>query len=403
MPKKIIFAIIDGLGDESIPEFQNLTPLEKAETPTLDFLAEKGVTGVVQPYKREDKEPTSEDSHLALFGYHPAKFSPGRGVLEALGLNIDLTPEDICLRGNFATLDEKGTIVDRRAGRIKDTEDLIKAISNIEIERVKFLAFKGLDHRLVLVMRGKNLSPEITDGDLKQGGIKPLKILPKKDIPSANFTAKILNLYLEKVREILKTHPTNLQREKEGLLPANFILLRGAGKIREVKSFKEKYGLKALCVAGAPLYKGIGRYLGMEVLEFKEIKGLPDDDLNFQVKKGLEYLKDFDFIFLHFKGADNLAEDGKYQEKKDYLERLDEAFKIFLSYNLKEVLLVITGDHSTCSLKKSHCSLPVPILIWGSSHQDGVKKFGESFCKEGSLKTLYQTEVMNIVLHLQTQ
>jgi 2,3-bisphosphoglycerate-independent phosphoglycerate mutase len=385
MLKKIILIVIDGLGDEPIPQLRNKTPLEAAKTPNFDFLARNGICGLVLPWREKGKLPTSEDTHLAIFGFNPKKSNPGRGVLEVLGIGEKIKKGDVCFRGNFATVDENLRIIDRRAERIEDTEDLIESLNRIKIKGVKVIVKKAFGHRIGIIFRGKNLSANVSSNDPKKVGVKVLKIKGQKKM------VKILEEFLEKARAILGNHPKNKERIKEGKLPANYILLRGAGKFKKIKSFKEKYGLKAGFIAGGTLYKGIGRYLGMEEIKVKGADGTIKTNLKGKFLAVKNAIKNFDFIFLHIKACDNLAEDGKFLEKKEFIEKIDKNLKPIL--NLKDVLIVITGDHSTCSLKKSHCVLPNPILIYGTK-KDGCKKFSERECKKGKLGIFRQIELM---------
>ena len=209
---KTIFIILDGLGDRPIAEFRGKTPLEAAATPNMDFLTEQGICGLIIPYLfPKEKLPTSEGAHIALFGYKD--YFLGRGPYEAIGAGIKLNKGDIALRVNFATVDEKLKIVDRRAGRIENTALLIKALSGITIKGVKFIIKKSYGHRAVLVMRGKGLSSKISDNDLHKTGIKPKEIVALDKSKQAKFTAEILNEYLERAYQILKDHRANKKRK----------------------------------------------------------------------------------------------------------------------------------------------------------------------------------------------
>jgi 2,3-bisphosphoglycerate-independent phosphoglycerate mutase len=389
--RKIILVVIDGLGDEPIPQLKNKTPLEAAKTPNFDFLAKNGICGLVLPWHEKGKLPTSEDTHLAIFGYDPKKSNPGRGVLEVLGIGEKIKKGDICFRGNFATVDENLRIIDRRAERIEDTEDLIKNLNRIKIKGIKLIVKKAFGHRIGIIFRGKNLSANVSSNDPKRVGVKVLKIKGQKRM------VKIVNEFLEKARTILANHPKNKKRIKEGKLPANYILVRGAGKFKKVESFKEKYGLKAGFIAGGTLYKGIGRYLGMEEIKVEGADGTIKTNLKGKFLAVKKAIKDYDFIFLHIKACDNLAEDGKFLVKKEFIEKIDQNLEPIL--NLKDVLIVITGDHSTCSLKKSHCILPNPILIYGAK-KDGCEKFSERECKKGKLGILKQVDLMKKIFHI---
>ena len=391
---KIILIIIDGLGDEPIPQFGNKTPLEAAKTPNLDFLAEKGVSGEVLSCVAEGKLPTSEESHLDLFGFDSKIYNPGRGVLETMGIGLKILAGDVCLRGNFATLDnESFKIKDRRAGRIEKTENLIKAISEIEIDNVKFLIGKAVSHRIGVIMRGKNLSAEISGSDPKQEWVRPMRIRALKNTKEAKFTAEVLNQFLEKSFDILKNHPLNKKRK----LPANCILLRGAGKYKKIPGFYEKYGLKACCIAGGTLYKGIGKFLGMDLIESRKFTGLPKTDLKEKFSVAKKSLDKYDFVFCHIKAADNFAEDGDFQGKKDFIEQIDKKLKNLL--DLKNVLIAVTGDHSTCSLLKRHCLEPLPVLVYNDKIKpDIVKEFSEKACEKGGLGKIKQINLMKKIM-----
>ena len=390
--KKILLIVIDGLGDEPIPALNNKTPLEAAKTKNLDFLAKEGLCGLLIPYFKKGN-PTSEETHFSIFGYNPEIFNPGRGVLEALGVGEKIKKGDLCLRGNFATVDENLTIIDRRAGRIENTFCFLRALAKIKIKGVKIKLKKAFGHRFVLILRGKNLSENITSNDPKKVGVRVLKIKGEKR------TAKILNEFLERAHSILERHPQNKKRKKEGLLVANYLLLRGAGKIKKIKTFKEKYGLKTAFVAGGTLYKGIGRYLGMKEIKVKGATGKANTNLKGKFLAAKKTLKKFDFVFLHIKATDTFSEDGDFLGKMKFIEKIDQNLKPIL--NLKNTLIVVCGDHATCSLLKSHCKREVPILIFGNGKEKNkIKKFSEKECQKGSLGKIRQLEVMEKILKL---
>ncbi len=390
---KVLFLIIDGLGDSAIPEFNGKTPLESANTPNLDQLAKNGACGSVNAFLMPPfKLPDSSLSHFAAFGYDPKKYFPGRGICEALGVNFKLKEGDVALRVNFGTVDENLIIVDRRAGRIADTSELVKAISGIKIDGVSFIVKDSMSHRAVLVLRGTNISDKITDNDKKKMGIKPLRVKPKDKSREAIFTAKVLNEFLEKAHEILKVHPLNKKRK----LPANYLLVRGAGKMKVIPSFEEKHGMKAVCIAGGDLYKGIARALGMKVLSVKGSNIFFDTNLKGEINSSVRSLKDNDFVFWHIKATDSLAEDGNFIKKRLFIERIDR--EIFPLMNLKNTLLVITSDHSTCSLKKSHCKKLIPTIISGPKVKaDSVSSYSEKSCLRGSLGKMEQLNLMKKV------
>jgi len=359
--KKIILVIIDGLSDEPIPQLGGKTPLEAAKTPNFDFLAKEGICGLMVPFKFSWQEyPTSDVAHLALLGFDPNKYYLGRGVYEALGAGVNLKEGDIALRVNFATVDKNLKIIDRRAGRIEKTKELISALNKIKIEEANFYLKKAFGHRAVLRIRSKHkLSSNITDGDPHKVGVKVKRIKPKDKTREAKFTAKILNQFLKKAHRVLEAHPLNKKRKKKELLPANYLLVRGAGSLRKIPTFEEKFGLKACCIAGGTLYN----------------------------------------VFLHIKATDNLAEDGNFMGKMKFIEKIDKNI-VWLFSNRKirkeTFILAVSADHSTSSLKKHHISNPVPILIFGAG-KDKVSHFSETSCKNGKLGKL---PALNLVAFL---
>ena len=396
--RKIILIIIDGLGDRPIQALNNKTPLESAKTPNLDWLAENGVCGLAK-LKFRGATPTSEEGHFSLFGYNTETYKIRRGIITATGAGMKTKKGDVALRGNFATVDEKLNMVDRRAGRIKDPTALIKALNGIVIDNVRFLLKSATEHRVGIIMRGKNLSPNISDGDPFYGklGKTARKIVPLDKSPEAVFTAKTLNKFLEKSRLILKNHPLSKKREKLGLPSANYILTRGASSLPNLPSFKKKYKLRACCIAGKFLYKQIGKILGMDLIKVKGANGLISTNLKGKIQAVKKALRKYDFVFLHIKATDSLAEDGNFKGKKAFIEKIDKNLKPLLK--LKNTLIVVTADHSTCCLIKRHCSEPVPVLISGSK-QGPVKEFSERACKKGKLGTIKQIDLMKKVLTL---
>ncbi len=392
--KKILLIIIDGLGDRPVSELGDKTPLEAAQTPNLDKLAKNGICGLVDTFKfSEEREPTSEGTHVALFGYKD--YFLGRGPYEAAGVGMDMKKGDVALRVNFATVDKGLKVIDRRAGRIEKTEPLVKSLSGIKIEGVEFLIKRSFGHRGVLILRRGNLSDKITKGDPKKKGEKVKKILPLQKTKEAQFTGKVLNKYLEKTHQILKEHPFNKERKKQGLLPANYLLLRGAGKFKQTPSFKEKYGLQACCVAGGSLYKGVAKILGMDLIEVKGATGMADTNLPGKISAVRDSLKKYDFVFLHIKATDTFAHDGDFEGKKNFIEKIDRNISPTLSF--KNTLIVVTADHATPCEVKNHSSDPVPILVWGEE-KDKINKFDEKECVNGRLGGIKQTELMSTIL-----
>lgn len=397
--KKVLLLIIDGLGDEPIPALRNKTPLEAAKTPNLDFLAKNGICGQVLPFLYQTAIPTSEQTHFALFGYNPKTYQIKRGIFTAQGAGIKVKKGDVALRGNFATVDKNFNMVDRRAGRIENIQPLIDILNGMVIDNVKFLIKSAGGHRIGIVLRGKNLSSNISDGDPHYGklGKRAKKILPLDKSTKARYTAKVLNKFLEKTHLILRDHPLNKKRKRSGLPPASYILVRGASSLIKIPSFKKKYRLKSCCIAGKLLYQQIGKILGMDLIKVKGANGLPNTNLKGKISTTQKALRRYDFIFLHIKATDSLAEDGNFKRKKKFIEKIDKNLKPLLK--LKNTLILVTADHSTCSLLKRHCKAPIPFLIYGAT-KDRVRKFSEKACRKGKLGHFSQLELMSKTLTL---
>ncbi len=417
--QKILFVIFDGLGDRPIKKFNGQTPLEAAHTPTLDKLAGDGICGVMNAMPTS-LYPTSEEAHLAIFGYDFVKDYPGRGVLQALGIGIKLKPDEMAFRIDFGTVDEHLKLTDPRAGVISSVKDLAKACNNIEVDGITFKIYPSLLYRGVLVLSGmpvknylrKVKNAAISDTDPHKSGphkigVRVLHPKPFGNTKEGKTVARALERYQYLTHEILNEHKINKKRVKRGLPPANFILARGEGRLKPVQSFKDKYGLRAACVAGAPLYKGIAGYLGMKVLNVRGATGTLNTNVGAKVKASIKALKKNDFVFLHFKGTDMAAEElGDPELKKKFIEKADKAMKQLL--DLKNVMIVVTGDHSTPCELKDHSTDPVPILINNqflisnsqsiSNGQNTKFKFGESECGKGSLGHIYGKDVMRIIL-----
>ncbi len=395
---KILFIVLDGLGDKPIREFGNKTPLEKADTPNLDYLAKNGICGLMSPHYTRAL-PTSEEGHFSLFGYDPKIYKMKRGIFTAMGAGMKLKKGDVALRGNFGTVDEKLNMIDRRAGRIKETQPLIKSLNGMVIDNVKFLLKQAGEHRVGIILRGKGLSSNISDGDPHYGklGKKAKKIIPLDNSREAKFTAEVLNKFLARAHNILKAHPLNEKRKQRGLPVANYILIRGASSLHRIPSFKERYHLRSCCIAGKILYKQIGKILGMRLINVKGANGLVSTNIKGKIQAAKKALKNYDFVFLHIKATDSLAEDGNFLGKKRFIEKIDKHIKPLLK--LKDVLIVVTSDHSTCCSLKRHCSEPIPILVYGDG-RDFVDRFSEKACRKGKLGRFAQLKLMSKLLKL---
>jgi 2,3-bisphosphoglycerate-independent phosphoglycerate mutase len=373
--------------------------LEAAFTPNLDFLAKNGICGLIKPYLYNTLIPTSEDTHFAQFGYDLKIYQIRRGLPTVLGCKMKIKKGEVALRGNLANVDENLNINIRRVVGVKNVQLLIKDLNGIKIDNIKFLVKDAIDSRLGIIMRGKGLSYQISDSDPFYTKLekKVAKVLPLKKDKKAIKTAKILNQFLEKAHNILKNHPLNKKREKEGLIPANYVITRGASFLKKVPSFEKKYKLKAAFVAGGVLYKGIAKILGMKEIKIKGATGLFNTNLKGKILAVKKNLKKYDFIFCHIKATDTFSHLGDFQAKKEFIEKIDKNLKPIL--NLKNTLIVVTADHSTCSLLKRHCNEPIPILIYGKE-KDKVEKFSEKACQRGKLEVIDQLNLMPKILKI---
>ncbi len=401
MSSKLLFIILDGLGDRPIPQFENKTPLEFANTPNMDKFAEMGVTGIMDVIET-GVTPGSDTAHLALFGADPYKYYTGRGPFEAAGVGLAVREGDVAFRVNFATIDNNGIITDRRAGRIKQgTAKLVEMLNGIEIGDTKILMADGTEHRAALVLRGPDLSDKVSGNDPKIAGKSPYEFKALDESESAKKTASILSQFVKKANKILADAELNKERIKGGLLPANYLLIRGAGKVPSLPNFEREYGLKTVCVAGGGLYKGVARMLGMHVIEKEGMTGGADTDVALKFETAKNLLKTYDFIFVHLKATDNFGHDGNWEGKKAFIEKVDKELYRFLPENCKEdIVLMITGDHSTPCSFKDHSADPVPLLVYSKTCiRDNVSKFGERYAYSGGLHRIKGKNLMKILLN----
>lgn len=376
---KILLVVVDGLGGVA---YRGKTELEAASLPNLDRLAAVSDLGLMIPVAL-GVTPGSGPAHLALFGYDPVECQVGRGVLEALGVGLDLRQSDLCCRANFASLDAAGRIRDRRAGRIPTVESAklceILQTNISQIEDIEVLIRPGKEHRFVVVFRGSGLEDGLTESDPQHEGVPPLRVEAIR--PEAEKAARIANAFLVRAGEVLAT-------QKQ----ANWVLLRGLSRPPALQTFSERYRLRPACVAVYPMYRGLGRLVGMDVLD----AGESWDSEMVAVRNNLEA---YDFIYLHFKEADKAGEDGDFDAKVELLERFDEEVVPKIT-GLGFDVICITGDHSTPALMHGHSWHPVPVLLWSKftrPHKDTVV-FSEASCARGSLGFFYASNLMTLLL-----
>jgi 2,3-bisphosphoglycerate-independent phosphoglycerate mutase len=376
---KLVLLVMDGLGD--LPDARSgLTPLEAAQTPNMDRLAAEGTLGRSVPI-RPGVTPGSGPAHLALFGYDALQYPVGRGVMEALGIGMDIGAGDVAARGNFCTLDAAGLISDRRAGRIpsEEAKPVVESLQDIKLEGAKAEVRHVKEYRFALVLRGKGLKGDIEDTDPQVTGAKPLAA--KARSAGSQKAAKLFNEWTRKALKILAKQPK-----------ANGLTLRGFGGDPKLPKYADAYGLKAACVAVYPMYRGVSKLVGMDLVSFSG--ETPSDE--FAAVKSI--WADHDFVFIHIKKTDSMGEDGNFDGKTKIIEGVDLALPELLA--LKPDVLAITGDHSTPVPMRSHSWHPVPLLLWSAKNMfaDEHQQFGEHNCAKGGLGTIPATDLMPLML-----
>jgi 2,3-bisphosphoglycerate-independent phosphoglycerate mutase len=375
---KMVLLVMDGLGGLA-GNPQEFTELEKAETPNLDDLAKEGICGLHQPIG-PGITPGSGPSHLALFGYDPIQFQLGRGVLEALGINFDLKDSDVVARGNFCTVDNHGKVIDRRAGRISTEKNIMlcEKLREIDLPNVDIFVETVKEYRFLMVLRGENLYGDLADTDPQITGLTPLP--PKPLSSQAEGTAEIVKQFIKRAGEILAEDPL-----------ANMVLMRGFSKKPSWPLFPAIFGVKAAAIAAYPMYRGVSRLVGMDILETGETL---DDEIETLERHWNEY----DFFYFHIKKTDSAGEDGDYNRKVTIIEEADSAIPRIMKLNPNVV--VVTGDHSTPAVMKSHSWHPIPVLLWSKyCRNDMVNRFGERACLAGGLGSRFPTvDLMPLIM-----
>ncbi len=393
--KTIVFIIMDGLGDRTSDRMKGRTPLEAAYTPNMDHMARNGIAGMIYPVK-QGLVCGSDTSHLSLLGYDPLKVYTGRGPFEAMGLGMDVMAGDIAFRANYATRKGK-TIADRRAGRIDEsTEPLSRAIS-IGIDGIKFDVSSGVEHRAALVMHGHGLSSDVSDTDPHENGKEVHIPTPKNE--SAAITSSILEKYLEKSRIILDEHQMNQKRIADGKLPANELLLRGAGKAPDLEQFQEKYSMKGSYIIGIPMIRGLAKMIGMNEIPVKGMTGSHNTNYNGKLVAASENIGKTDFILMNIKAPDAAAHDRNPEKKLEAMERIDAAMENILGRE-DECLVILTGDHSTSSVSGEHTGDPVPVVFYTAGQRKlGATGFNENHCSKTGF-SMESGNVMNYSMQL---
>lgn len=376
-PSKIVLLVMDGLGGLPHPE-TGKTELESAKKPNLNRIARDSICGLTEPVS-PGITPGSAPGHLAIFGYDPVQYRIGRGVLEALGIDAELKRGDIAARGNFCTVDDKGIITHRRAGRISTDKStvLCRLLNDISVEGVEISVLPVKEHRFVLMLRGKGLSPELADSDPQKIGQAPKKVEALS--PQARKTAGIANEFVSQAGSLLR-----------GKTPANMVLLRGFSRRPHIPSVSEIYKLKPAAIATYPMYRGLARLVGMKILPAGE-------NITDQLNSLHRHYAKYDFFFIHFKNTDARGEDGDFQAKVQAIEEFDEALPALLG--LDPDVLIITGDHSTPATLVMHSWHPVPFALKSKwCRPDDVTEFSERACLAGGMGRFPATEIMPLAM-----
>ncbi len=390
---KFVMLVLDGAGDRG-----KNTPLNMASKPNMDSIAKMGRVGLLDiGYK---KGADSDVGYLNLLGCYDRNEYPGRGYLAALGVGLRPGPDDVCIRGNFATLDYKGNLRDRRAGRDEtELEYFAEILDGMEIDGVRFTVRKCSGHRVVIVMKGENLSHRIVPNDPKKTGV-PLPQVKAME-GHAKFTASVLNKFSLRVNKILSKEPAQKKRR----VPANIILIRNVGIRREGEDFWKNFKLKGLCVAGITIAKGVSRFVGLDVVDVPGTTGRENTDIRAKMDATIKGLKDHDFVFLHINGTDILSHDRKRSQKREFIRKIDKEFgRVVKRFPIEENCYILACDHRTVSLSRGfwpgyeHTIDPVPIAFCGPGVKpDQRVRWDEGSGRYGSF-FLNRDELMGFVL-----
>ena len=375
---KIALIVLDGIGGLPL-EPGGKTELESARKPNLDALAAQSALGLADPVA-PGITPGSGPGHLGIFGYDPLQYEIGRGVLEALGIDFDLGPNDMAARGNFCSVDASGLLTDRRAGRIATelNAELVKLLRTIKLDGVEVFVETVKEHRFVLVLRGPGLGDALSETDPQRLGVPALPVRALN--PDSEKSAKLVNEFVGRARKLLA--------DKH---PANMVLLRGFAKRPAIPSYEQVFGLRAAAIAVYPMYRGLAKLLGMKTVT---VTGETIADEFTALEKNWN---DFDFFYLHVKKTDSAGEDGDFARKVHVIEEVDTQLPRLMA--LKPDVVIIGGDHSTPSLLKSHSWHPVPVMLYSRYvRADGIAEYGERACARGSLGRLRAKDLMPIAV-----
>jgi 2,3-bisphosphoglycerate-independent phosphoglycerate mutase len=417
---KIVYVLLDGVGDLPNPDLNGLTPLEAATTPNMDELAQKGIMGKVITVGN-GIAPQSDIAVFNMLGYDfKGEKYVGRGVIEIIGSGIDFTEGDLALRGNFATVGDSGLIIDRRAGRVIEREEAVELCRYLE-EGIKFsdpqVSIKiipTVGHRVIIRFKHSQipLSERITNTDpayeringigiarTSVGSMHVRKSVAEDKHESSTLSARMVNEFTEQCVLLANSHPVNVNRINQNKKPMNIILLRDPGThVPSLKPIVQRHGMTASCIVDMPVEIGIARTLGIGSISAGGI-----EDFEVKAQETVKLLNTFDLVYIHLKGPDEYGHDGNALGKKENIESIDRRFFGTLLQNsaATKATIVISGDHSTPCIKKAHSDDPVPLLISGNSvRNDGSKRFTESFASRGSLGLLFGANVLSTAIKI---
>ena len=411
--KKLLYVCLDGLGDDPVPELDDRTPLEAADTPFLDSLAQKGRTGSVITVG-PGIAPESDIAVFAILGYDPRGEHPGRGVVEAVGVGMDFRDGDLAHRVNFATADWPH-IVDRRVGRDLTSEEsqalAAEVNEDLQLPGASFTLRATVEHRGALVIRtddGTALSAEISNTDpayRKEGSLgvaletfepEVARSEPLEDTDAARRAAELTNAFVEGSAKILDASEVNARRRAEGKLPGNLILTRDGGDHRpRLQPIDERFGPRWGCFVEMPVERGIAMLLGMAPVDAPRLA----DEASYVrwAELAAEALGGYDALYVHIKGPDVPAHDGRAFDKRDVIALIDRAFfgEVLPRLDTRNTIVAVTADHSTSCVRKAHTADPVPLEVCGGGvPSDGSSAFGERACSTGSLGMLRGVDIL---------
>lgn len=400
------------MGDLPNPLLGGLTPLEAARTPYLDQLTSNGCLGSVVSVGK-GIAPQSDIAVFNMLGYDFKDLGyPGRGIIEALGMGMDFRNGDLVLRGNFATIDEQGNITDRRAGRIIQRDEALEVCMTLEkslkfTHNIKVTLQPSLGHRVIVKFSdpSRSLSSKVSNTDpaydridgmgvaRESTNLKMQKCVPEEGGDSAAASAQAINEFSSQVVQILSNHPVNSRRVASGLKPMNAILLRDSGNhLPSIEPISKRYGLEFGSVVDMPVEVGISRITGMHYTTGGDINAYQE-----KATKCMEQIKKWDVVYVHIKGPDEYGHDGDAKGKKTSIEQIDELFfgTLLRNVDVSEIMLIVSGDHSTPCIRKAHTDDPIPVLFTGGGvEKDRSTRFTERESLRGSRGSMKGVEIL---------